>query len=103
MNLETADLAEIIKSCLREVAQEEGFDLPQITDETEIFGESGLLDSMALVSLVTGVEEAIDQKAGVTVSLADERAMSQSQSPYHSIATLAAYARLRIDEEQSDG
>jgi acyl carrier protein len=103
MNLEPADLAEIIKACLREVADEEGFDLPEIKDETEIFGETGLLDSMALVSLVTGVEEAIDQKSGVTVSLADERAMSQSQSPYQTVATLAAYAHLRINEEPSDG
>jgi len=103
MKLELADLVEIIKACLREVAEEEGFDLPTLEAETELFGETGLLDSMALVSLVTGVEEAIDQNAGVTVSLADERAMSQSRSPFQTIATLAEYAQLRINEAQADG
>jgi len=103
MTLEPADLDELSQSCLREVASEEGFDLPALTAQTELFGEEGLLDSMALVSLVTGVEEAIEQKAGVTGSMADERAMSQSRSPFQSIGSLAAYAAERIAEARDDG
>ena len=37
MNLEIADLVELIQSCLREVAEEEGFDLPEVENDTEIF------------------------------------------------------------------
>jgi len=103
MKLETADLVEMIKSCLREISDEEGFELPSLSNDTEIFGETGFLDSMALVSLVTAVEEAIEQKTGLTVSLADERAMSQTRSPFQSITTLSEYAALRINEAQADG
>jgi acyl carrier protein len=97
------DLIEIIRQCLREVADEEGFDIPTIAPDTVLFGEEGVLDSAGLVSLVVAVEEQIDRHKGVAISLADERAMSQKRSPFQSIASLAEYARLRIDEEEGDG
>ena len=99
MNAENKDYVEIIQECLREVADEEGIELPEVNGETTIFGEDGLLDSAALVSLVVAVEERIDEQMGVAISLADERAMSQKRSPFQSIATLADYSRLRVDED----
>lgn len=66
--------------------------------DTTLFGRDGILDSMALVSLVVALEQAIEDKLGATVSLADERAMSQQHSPYRTIGTLAAYAERLIAE-----
>lgn len=97
------DLIAIIGQCLREVADEEGFDLPNIDADTVLFGEDGVLDSSGLVRLVVTVEEQIDRSKGVAIILADERAMSRKRSPFQSIATLAEYARLRIDEEEGNG
>ena len=103
MSKEGKDLVDLVKTCLVEVAEQDGLDLPNLETETEIFGEGGFLDSAALVMLVTVVEEAIEEELGVTVSLTDERAMSQTRSPFQSIAALADYAKLRIDDEQGDG
>jgi acyl carrier protein len=57
-----------------------------------LFGESGFLDSMSLVSLVVAVEQAIEDQFGKTVSLADEKALSRRHSPYRTIGSLAEYA-----------
>lgn len=61
-------------------------------ESTRLFGEQGILDSMGLVSLVVAVEQAIDDKYGKSVALADERALSQRHSPYRTVGTLAEYA-----------
>ena len=60
--------------------------------ETLLFGQDGILDSLGLVSLVVAVEQGIEEKFGVSVSLADEKAMSQRNSPYRTVGSLAEYA-----------
>jgi D-alanine--poly(phosphoribitol) ligase subunit 2 len=57
-----------------------------------LFGETGLLDSVGLVSLVVALEQEIEDQFGEQVSLADERALSQRNSPYRTVSTLADYA-----------
>lgn len=61
---------------------------------TPIFGGAGPLDSMGLVSLIVQVEEALEEKYGVSLILASERAMSANRSPFATISSLASY----IDE-----
>lgn len=103
MTTNANDLIESIKSCLRDLAAQEAITLPQLTDETELFGEAGFLDSQALVVLVIALEEAIERKFETVVSLADERAMSETRSPFRSIRSLAEYAQERIEEADRDG
>ena len=103
MTVETKQLVELVKECLREVSDRDGFALPPLDAQTELFGTVGFLDSSALVMLVTLVEEAIDTQFSVTVSLADERAMSRARSPFQTIASLAEYAREEILAARGDG
>jgi acyl carrier protein len=63
-----------------------------------LYGRSGVLDSIALVSLVVALEQLIEEEYGVSVSLADERAVSQSSSPFRTVGTLAKYAESRVQE-----
>jgi len=65
--------------------------------DTILFGKSGKLDSLALVNLIVAVEEKIQEEFGVTVTLADERAMSQTNSPFKSLGTLADYVALLLE------
>jgi len=89
----TDELKQIIVTATRELAAEQGIEIaPTLDAETRLFGEGGLLDSMALVSLVIAVEQAVEEKYGTPVALADEKALSQRSSPYRTIGTLAAYA-----------
>ena len=43
---------------------------------------------MALVNLIADVEDALTEKFGVSVTLADEKAMSARHSPYRSVTAL---------------
>lgn len=86
-------LSTTIVRVAEEVVERDGIAIQdKLGPETALFGRRGLFDSLGLVSLIVGVEEAIADEYGESVSLADERAMSQSNSPFRTIRTLAEYA-----------
>ena len=59
--------------------------------ETPLFGSGGKLDSLGLVSLVTTVEQKIDEKFGVTATLLDDVAALESDNPFRTVNSLADY------------
>lgn len=67
---------------------------------TILFGKGGQLDSLALVSLIIEVEEKITDELGVSIALADERALSQKNSPFLTLQTLTDYVSLLINEHE---
>jgi acyl carrier protein len=75
----------------------------ELDADTPLFGRNGILDSLGLVTLVVGVEQAIEDTFDACVGLADERAMSQTRSPYRTIGSLAEYAERLIDGELGNG
>lgn len=66
-----------------------------------LFGSTGYLDSLGLVSLIVGIEDKINAEYGYTISLADEKAMSQESSPFKTIGTLVEYLSMLIDDHSS--
>jgi len=86
-------LVALIVSAVKELGEQDHVELPaDLALSTPLFGESGFLDSMSLVSLVVAVEQAIEDEFGKAVSLADEKALSRHHSPYRTIGSLAEYA-----------
>jgi len=73
--------------------------MPEVTEETRLFGQNAQLDSSALVSLLVEVEQQINDKAGTEIVLVDDRAMSQKRSPFRSIGTLAEYVMMLLSEK----
>ena len=71
-------------------------------NETPLIGRSAKLDSLGLVRLIVAVEEQIRDNLDVRLTLADERAMSQSSSPFRTLGTLQAYI-LQLLSERDDG
>ena len=71
----------------------------EITADTLLFGNDGALDSMELVGLLISIEEALLDE-GIEVVLSDERAMSQSRSPFRSVASLKDYIAAVISESE---
>jgi len=59
--------------------------------ETQLFGRGSKLDSLGLVNLIVLVEEKTADAFGKTVTIADEKAMSQKNSPFRTVQTLAEY------------
>jgi len=65
--------------------------------DTKIFGEEGALDSLALVSLISDLEEEIHDKFDKDVTLADEKAMSQRKSPFGTVESMTEYIEMLIN------
>lgn len=86
MNLKSL-IAEKVKE-VRDVSSMPGRD---VGEDSRLFGPDGELDSMGLVYLVVALEEHVLDEYGVSISLADERAMSRNQSPFRTVAALADY------------
>jgi acetyltransferase-like isoleucine patch superfamily enzyme/acyl carrier protein len=59
--------------------------------ETRLVGRQSVADSMQLVNLIVAIEREVEDTFGVTVTLADERALSMKASPFRSIQSLADY------------
>lgn len=78
----------------------EDFDLvalQQPSAESALYGNDGVLDSMALVNLLADVEDAVSEQFGAAIALADEKAMSARNSPFLTIKTLAQAVLERIE------
>lgn len=61
-----------------------------VSPTATLFGPGSPLDSLGLVSLAIDIEDAC-REAGHEVSLSDDRAVSQTRSPFRSVPTLVNY------------
>ncbi len=65
---------------------------------TQLFGKDGVLDSLTLVKLIVAAEQLVQDKLNIAITLADERAMSQKNSPFKSVESLANYIALLVKD-----
>ena len=72
------------------------------SNKTALFGSGSKLDSLDLINLVVAVEQNIEDEFDVTITLADERAMSQENSPFRTVGSLADYIELLLEEKLND-
>lgn len=82
----------------------EDFDIAplKVPDEaTRLFGAKSGVDSVTLVSLIAEVEDQLAEVTGQALVLADERAMSQTRSPFRRVNTLIDYICERLQEEDA--
>lgn len=70
-----------------------------VSEQTGLYGHNGILDSMGLVSFLIDVEESL-QDCDIQISLSDERAMSQTKSPFSNVQTLTDYIDTLIRESK---
>jgi hypothetical protein len=68
------------------------------TEHEPLFGAQGALDSVGLVAVIVAVEQLVEDRFGLSVVLADERAMSQRNSPFRSIASVIEHLLARVEE-----
>ncbi|MCG3685626.1 hypothetical protein [Aliarcobacter butzleri] len=89
----------IIYKTLKELNEElenEAFENPNL--KTKLYGGSGCLDSLALVSFIADIEEKISDKFEKDIVLADEKAMSAKTSPFRNIESLALYIENLLED-----
>ena len=68
-------------------------------EDSSLFGQNSILDSMGLVHLITSIEQKLEDETGKYLSIADERAMSMESSPFKTVRTLADYITKLINEQ----
>ncbi len=74
-----------------------------LTGSTRLIGRGAAIDSIGLVTLLVDLEQTLEDEWEVSITVADERAMSQRHSPFRTVETLAAYAWGLIREETGNG
>ncbi|MBK6686876.1 MAG: hypothetical protein IPG45_20585 [Deltaproteobacteria bacterium] len=67
-----------------------------------LFGDGGV-DSMGLVRFIIMVEERIEDRTQVQLTLASDKAMSRKSSPFRTVGALAEYVTECLDAEGYDG
>jgi acyl carrier protein len=67
-----------------------------VSDDTKLIGPGGHLDSMGLVTLLLIVEEAVQEKYHETITISDEKALSQERSPFRDVKSLAEYVGSKL-------
>ena len=93
----TEEIKNIVFEAIREhnpsnLKEEIGLDI-------SMFGSDGFLDSLGLVTLLVNIEQKIEASFNMTITIADEKAMSLSRSPFKSIGSLVQYLDLRLSEQ----
>jgi len=68
------------------------------TPNAKLFDSEGVLDSLGLVNLIVAVEEQIESRLNTTVTLADEKAISQRNSPFRTVSTLVEYIQKQTQQ-----
>ena len=94
-----------IQNLIIKSVQEINEQLPQeqqfsTTLNTVLLGKDGKLDSLGLVTLLVTIEQNIEDEFDVSITITDEKAMSQKRSPFRTIGTLADYIDMLLIENQ---
>ena len=95
---EKSKLVEVVWSVYTGLVNFEGALADTEKEATRLFGSGSKLDSFELVNLVLDVEQEISSRFGVSISLMDERAMSQKTSPFRTIQSLVNFIGTLIGE-----
>jgi acyl carrier protein len=90
MKLARSDAYQIVLDSLNEVFVQAGTPAPaEITEQTVLVGADAVLDSLGVVQLIVEVEQRVEQGHGISVTLANDKAMSQRNSPFRTVGVLA--------------
>lgn len=97
-----SQITEIIMTSLRERTKGENAESRcEMSADTQLYGHNSYLDSLGLVQLLLDVEERVNDRYGVSIGVMDERAMSQTRSPFRTVDSLAAYLAGLVDEQRT--
>ena len=70
--------------------------------DTVLYGESSSIDSIGLINIIVTVEQNIEDDFEKRITLADQKAMSQKQSPFKTVESLAKYIQILIEEKKNE-
>jgi acyl carrier protein len=97
-----SDALEIVHASLKEVFAQSGAEATAaVTEETVLVGNDAVIDSLGVVSLIVEVEQRLESAHGVSVVLANDKAMSQRNSPFRTVGVLTDHVLAMAQEVAS--
>ncbi len=101
---QTSIAEDVILNIIYDVIDELNETLPEgqrlaKSPDTLLFGGGANLESLGLVRLVLLLEQKVQDSLGRVVTLVDEKAMSQSRSPFRTVGSLADYVGGLLGQE----
>jgi len=86
------NIEKIIFDSFDEINQNlDGSEKLEKSSKTPIFGYNSSLDSIDLVNLIVLIEQKLDDVLENSISLSDDKAISQKTSPFKNVQTLTEY------------
>jgi len=79
---------EVVLAALRDAVDQNGSDASGVSEETVIVGPGAVIDSIGVVSLIVDIEQRLEMDYQVSLTLANDRAMSQRNSPFRTAGIL---------------
>jgi acyl carrier protein len=70
--------------------------------DAPLYGPGAKLESIDLVNLIIEVEEKVKEAFGVSITIADDRAMSAQNSPFLTVGSLTTYVAELIENHESN-
>jgi hypothetical protein len=84
------DAYQIVLASLKEVFEQIGTPATgELGEGTVLVGNDAVLDSLGVVQLIVEVERRVEEGHGVSVTLANDKAMSARNSPFRTVGVLA--------------
>ena len=94
------EIKEILKIAIDELNEQlEDDEKIEFSENTKFIGSHACIDSITFVTLISIIEELIEDKYDKTIHLVNEKAFSQKRSPFYSIETISAYIEELLKEE----
>ena len=89
----------IVLASLSEVFEQGGTNAPaEITEATVLVGNEAVLDSIGVVQLIVEIEQRVEGEHGVSITLANDKAMSQRNSPFRTVGVLTDHVLATAQE-----
>jgi acyl carrier protein len=96
------DAYEVVIASLNEVFAQTGMPVPDVLGEdTVLVGNDPVLDSLGVVQLIVEVEQRVEQGFNISVTLANDKAMSARNSPFRTVGVLADHVVATAQEAAS--
>ena len=90
--MERKQILNLVLTCINETNEERPKEDQIIIDENMLLlAEGSSLDSLAIVSIIVDIENALSKELGKPLLLTDNDAMSQESSPFLNVSTLVNY------------
>ena len=94
---------EVIYRAIDSVNSQQEKDLKLNKDpDVVLFGKNGKLDSLGLINLIVSIEQNIEDEFKTSITLADEKAMSQEHSPFRNVGSMVDYIEILLEDMVND-